>query len=157
VRHGRRELSDSMSEIVNDKQFMKRLGKHPKLETVEDYRKAVKAYHTLCEQERDGEGIFPDLAGLRLYLGKSKGELKLLMDGDGDFAMGLRDVFDEAQDMRESWLARKMCSDNRRAIGCMNALKQQENGGYTDKPVDSSEKTLTINVSGIKGGAKAFK
>jgi len=146
-----------MSEIVPNKEFMKRGGRKPKLDTVEDYRRAVLAYHSKCEAENDGEGVFPDLAGLRLYLGKSKGELKVLMDGDGELAQGIRDVFDEAQDMRESWLARKMTSDNKRAIGCMNALKQAENGGYTDKQVDTSEKTLTINVSGIKGGAKAFK
>ena len=59
--------------------------------------------------------------------------------------------------MRESWLARKMTSDNKRAIGCLNALKQPDNGGYIDKAVDTGERTLTINVAGIKGGAKAFK
>lgn len=146
-----------MSEIKPKKDFMSKGGRPRKLETVDDFRRGVLAYHKLCEEENGGEGVFPDLAGLRLYLRLSKADIKAMSEGDDEYAQGIRDVLAEAQDMRESWLARKMTSDNKRAIGCLNALKQPDNGGYIDKPVDTGEKTLTINVSGIKGGAKAFK
>jgi len=132
-------------------------GRPPRLETLEDFKAAVMKYHKECEEANDGQGIFPDEAGLRLSLGLKKAQLKALTDGDSEFAQGLRDILEEAQDMRESWLARKMTSDNKRAIGCLNALKQPGNGGYIDKAVDTGEKTLTINVTGIKGGAQAFK
>lgn len=136
-------------------------GRKRKIETVESFREAVMKYHKECEAANGGEGIFPDLAGLRLYLKKisgiTKADLKAMSEGDSEFAQGIRDILEEAQDMRESWLARKMTSDNKRAIGCLNALKQPDNGGYLDKAIDTGERTLTINVAGIKGGAKAFK
>ena len=50
-----------------------------------------------------------------------------------------------------------MTSDNKRAQGCMNALKQKDNGGYVDKPVETGARTLTVNVVGIPGGINAFK
>ena len=156
MRHRGWELS-GMSEIKPNKEFMNKGGRPLKLETVEDFRRGVYAYHAKCEAENDGEGVFPDFAGLRLYLKLSKADIKAMSEGDSEYAQGIRAVLDESQDMRESWLARKMTSDNKRAIGCLNALKQPENGGYIDKPVDTGEKTLTINVAGIKGGAKAFK
>ena len=136
-------------------------GRKRKIETVDAFRAAVMQYHQECEEANNGEGIFPDPAGLRLFLkktaGLTKSDLKAMSEGDSEFAQGIRDILDEAQDMRESWLARKMTSDNKRAIGCLNALKQPDNGGYIDKAVDTGERTLTINVAGIKGGAKAFK
>lgn len=139
-----------------ENKFDKR-GKPRKLETVDDYRRALRAYHAAQEAMNDGEGVIPDLAGFAVYIGMRKRDLIALSQGEDEFAMGLRDVLEESKDMRESWLVRKMTSDNKRAIGCMNALKQQDNGGYIDKPVDSGERTLTINVAGIKGGANAFK
>ena len=128
-------------------------GRPRNLETVDAVRRAVIDYHAQCEETE----TFPDLAGLRLFMKVTKGELKAMATGDSDYAVGVRRVLEEAQDMRESWLARKMTSDNKRAIGCMNALKQLDNGGYVDRPAESGEKTLTINVSKIKGGEKAFK
>ena len=51
---------------------------------------------------------------------------------------------------------RIMVTDNKRAQGCLNALKQKENGGYTDRPVESGEKTLKVQIMGV-GGWDAFK
>lgn len=110
-------------------------------------------YHAKCSEE----DVIPDLAGLRLFMKVTKDELKAMAAGDSDYAKGVRRVLEEAQDMRESWLIRKMTSDNKRAIGCMNALKQLDNGGYIDRPTENGEKTLTINVAKIGGGEKAFK
>ena len=58
---------------------------------------------------------------------------------------------------RTSWLSRHMVADNKKTNGCMNALKQEENGGYMDKPADNGEKVLRIKVDGIGGGMNAFK
>ena len=57
---------------------------------------------------------------------------------------------------RESWLIRKMTSDNKAVQGCLNALKQPQNGGYTDRPREGGEIRLTINLAGV-GGEEAFK
>jgi hypothetical protein len=58
---------------------------------------------------------------------------------------------------RESWLARHMVADNKKASGCMNALKQMENGGYMDRNVAQDDKTLRIKVDGIAGGLNAMR
>lgn len=71
--------------------------------------------------------------------------------------MQFRNAFEYAKCRRESWLTRKMVSDNKAANGCMNALKQKKNGGYTDRPVESNDKSLTININGVSGGWASFK
>ena len=50
-----------------------------------------------------------------------------------------------------------MTSDNKRAQGCLNALKQPQNGGYIDRPQDNGgEIKVTLNLGGV-GGESAFK
>ena len=49
-----------------------------------------------------------------------------------------------------------MTSDNKAVQGCLNALKQPLNGGYSDRPREGGEIRLTINLSGV-GGEEAFK
>jgi len=66
-----------------------------------------------------------------------------------------RDIFDEAKDRRESWLVRKMAADPKAANGCMNALKQEANGGYMDRAGGSGEITLKVKSDGV-GGMHAF-
>jgi hypothetical protein len=48
-----------------------------------------------------------------------------------------------------------MTKSNKLAQGCLNALKQEANGGYTDKPVDNGERKLVIELKGI--GENAYK
>lgn len=76
---------------------------------------------------------------------------------DGENAAAYKAVFDYAKARRESWLVRKMVAEPKVAAGCMNALKQKKNGGYTDRPIDSGEKTLNINIGGVGGGWASFK
>lgn len=71
-------------------------------------------------------------------------------------AEAFKEVLDEAAARRESYLVRIMVTDNKRAQGCLNALKQKENGGYTDRPAESQEKTLKVQILGV-GGWEAFK
>ena len=127
-------------------------GRKPKYETPASLRFMVEKYFDECNESR----TFPDYAGMKLYLKVSESTLKKYTDENHADYMGFRAVMEYAKDRRESWLVRKMTTDNKAAQGCLNALKQPINGGYVDKPVDNGEKTLNINVTGI-GGFKSFK
>lgn len=109
-----------------------------KIDNPQALEQAVESYFSLCESQ----GIFPDLAGMRLALGLSRKELDAL----GREA-SCRRVLEQAKDRRESWLVRRMISDNKAVSGCLNALKQPGNGGYMEKSPESSEKKLTIVLS----------
>ena len=50
-----------------------------------------------------------------------------------------------------------MVADNKKATGCMNALKQMENGGYQDKNIQKSDSVLRVKVDGLKGGLESMK
>jgi hypothetical protein len=77
-------------------------------------------------------------------------------EGNRDYEE-FRRIFSNAKLRRESWLARHMVADNKKANGCMNALKQEENGGYSDRKMDSGEKTLRVKIDQIAGGMNAMK
>ena len=44
-------------------------------------------------------------------------------------------------------------TESGRASGCMNALKQEKNGGYADKGAGPREQKLVICLSGVGSGA----
>ena len=100
--------------------------------------------------------VLPDEAGMLLYLGLRKRDFDYYCSDENPDHERYIDILEEAQLRRESYLSRVMSSDNKRAQGCMNALKQEKNGGYGDKP-DKGAKKLEIVVSGIPGGTDAFK
>ena len=112
--------------------------------TAAELKKAVDAY--FLDNEEKGE--FPDYAGMLIYLGIKEKTVKTYSQ-DEDY----KEVFDEAQLRRESFLVRRMTKDNKLAQGCLNALKQPINGGYTDRPIDSGERKIVIELSGIGEGA----
>jgi len=132
---------------------MAKRGPKRKYETPQKLAEAINEYFdTLKESE------FPDFPGMRIHLGISKRTLENYAKGDTEEAQAYRDVLDSAADRRESWLVRRMVTEPKAANGCMNALKQPDNGGYIDKPMqDNSDKVLTINLVGIVGGENAFK
>ena len=128
-------------------------GRKPKYVSAERLRAAVAAYFNDCAKK----GVFPDFAGMCISLKVSKKTLEKYCDPDlNPQAEEFQDVLEEAANRRESILVREMVKDNKKAQGCLNALKQKANGGYTDKPVDSGEKTLNIRLVGV-GGWDAFK
>lgn len=52
------------------------------------------------------------------------------------------------------WLENQMVTESGRATGCMNALKQEKNGGYADKAGQvRGEQKLIICLSGVGSGA----
>lgn len=117
-------------------------------ETPDKLREAIGIYFTQCQKSN----TFPDYAGMKVFLKIKERDVKAMCE-DQDFA----DVFEEAMYMRESFLSRRMTSDNKLANGCMNALKQPINGGYSDKYSDmKKESKLTLILGGV-GGERACK
>ena len=54
------------------------------------------------------------------------------------------------------WLENHMVTDGRCANGCMNALKQEKNGGYADRSApEKKQKRFSIVMQGVgKDAAK---
>ena len=97
------------------------------------------------------EGVFPDEAGMRMYLGLTHEMYKAYKD-DRTFEA----VFNWAQDMRESWAARRMAADPKSSSAYLAILKQPGNGGWVDRKPDKGDSTLVVKAAGV-GGVSAFK
>jgi len=120
-----------------------------KMYTPEELQAKVDEFFDKCERD----GTPPLLPQMLLYLGiRSRNTVINWCKDDPAY----QEVFDYAQLHREGYLLGRMVSDNKLAQGCLNALKQVENGGYLDRPADSGESKVTINLVGV-GGADAAK
>ena len=97
---------------------------------------------------RRAEGRFPKEAGMLLALDLSEEEYKKLSE-----ARLFKKEFDRARLARNDWLENQMVTESGRASGCMNALKQEKNGGYADKGAGPREQKLVICLSGVGSGA----
>jgi len=119
-------------------------GCRPKYSKLVDLKKAIDAYFDRC----DAQGVFPDEAGMMIQLKLRKKDIERLTDDETNPRADLyRDVFEEAMLRRKSDLMRRMVSDPKIANGCMNALKQLENGGLTDKPLENMDRTVHVKVA----------
>lgn len=101
----------------------------------------------------DEKGRFPTESGMLLFLGLV-GKKREDYLGKAKY----RDVWQAAKDRRIDWLENQMVTNPRCAQGCMNALKQEKNGGYVDKSVSndrSASKALKINLTGVGGKGAA--
>ena len=96
---------------------------------------------------RREENRFPTEAGMLLSLGLSEGEYKKLSE-DRMF----KKEFERARLARMDWLENQMVTESGRSSGCMNALKQEKNGGYADKAALREQK-LVVCLSGVGRGA----
>ena len=130
-----------------------------KLGSPEDMGRNVDRYFA----DREEKGEFPTFAGMLRYLGISKRTYyRYLNDDNGDESLteeerrGYRKVFEEAQLRREDFLEKRMVTDPRAANGCMNSLKQPQNGGFKDRFEGEIDAKITVNVIGV-GGENAFK
>lgn len=110
--------------------------------SVEEFDKAVKYYFKDCEETRN---VFPDEAGMLNLLDIEDEEFEALKGMEG-----YSRVIRWAKRRRTSWLERHMVESNRAANGCMNALKQEKNGGYSDRPQEKKGKQLIVKL-GILG------
>lgn len=127
---------------------MGKRGPKPGYGTPELLQEAIKKYFKECEDEN----VFPDYAGMCTFLDMTKEDLKKLGEKDEDYQR----VLDFAMQDRESWLSRRMADDNKKAQGCMNNLKQPQNGGYIDRPIENKTSEIKISLGGV-GGESAFK
>lgn len=98
--------------------------------------------------QRRAEGRFPTEAGMLLALDLSEEEYKKLSE-----ERVFKKEFDRARLARNDWLENQMVTESGRASGCMNALKQEKNGGYADKGAGPREQKLVICLSGVGSGA----
>ena len=116
--------------------------------TVEELQKKILFYFRDCEEVRL---VFPDEAGMLNYLD---------IEDDEYEAMKTEPGYDKlirwARRRRTSWLERAMVTGAKGSQGCMNALKQEKNGGYGDKPVETKERKLIVKIEGVTeiGGDK---
>lgn len=131
---------------------METRGRPPEYNTPQKLRIAVEGYFDDC----DKEGVFPDLAGMKRALKLSKRDIDEMTSDNNPACEDYRYIFECARDRRESWLARRMVTEPKAANGCMNALKQEQNGGYMDKSADKAPQTIKIVMDGV-GGMDAFK
>ncbi len=115
-----------------------------KREIALDLREKIDGYFA----EREAQGRFPTEAGLLLKLGLSEEEYARRL-GDARY----RPELERARLRRMDWLENQMVTESGRATGCMNALKQEKNGGYADKAGTGGEKRLIIRLEGVGSGA----
>lgn len=128
-------------------------GRRPEWNDYKKLRLAVDKYFEDCKITDE----FPDYAGMLIALQIDKEDVQAMCAEDAPNCAEYRRIFKIAKLRRESWLARHMVADNKKATGCMNALKQEENGGYQDKNIQQGDRTLKIKVDGIGGGMNAMK
>ena len=113
-------------------------GRKPTYSDPKVLRQKVDDYFKECDEKR----VFADYAGMRIYLKLSKEDIEDLCDDEAYKA-----IFDYARDRRESALVRKMVTDPKAAQGCKNALAMPENGGYSDKAAEKTDRKITIKQS----------
>lgn len=113
-------------------------GRKPTYSDPKYLRQKVDEYFLECDAKR----VFADYAGMRIYLKLSKEDIDDLCDDPV-----YKSIFDYARDRRESALVRKMVTDPKAAQGCKNALAMPENGGYSDKAAEKTDRKITIKQS----------
>ena len=130
-----------------------------KVGTPEDMKRNVDRYFA----DREEKGEFATFAGMLQFLGISKRTYyRLINEDNGDETLteeerkAYRKIFEDAQLRREDFLEKRMVTDPRAANGCMNSLKQPQNGGFKDRFEGEIDAKITVNVVGV-GGENAFK
>lgn len=122
----------------------KNKGGRPPDPTVEELNAAIDAYF----ESREAEGKFPTESGMLIYLGWIGEKGKRFLEKPA-----YQEALESASKRRQDWLENKMVTDGRCANGCMNALKQEKNGGYLDRSVaaGNKQKSLNVRLTGVGG------
>ena len=108
---------------------------------VKKFQKAIDSYFEECKADEDR---LPDFRGMFVSMGILEEDVDAYLEAHPEKADKYRRALKFAQYRRESWLSRNMVSDNKKSYGCMNALKQEQNGGYTDRPVADKKQRIEI-------------
>lgn len=116
--------------------------------TVDEFKQKIMFYFRDCEEVRL---VFPDEAGMLNYLDIEDEEYEALKSEPG-----YDKLIRWARRRRTSWLERAMVNNAKSTTGCMNALKQEKNGGYSEKPETKKERQLIVKIEGVTeiGGKK---
>lgn len=134
---------------------METRGRRPEWKDYKKLRTAVDEYFDLCAENPN---VLPDYAGMLLHLQIDKEDAAAMQSENWPNYMEFRRIFNMAKLRRESWIARRMAVDNKAANGCFNLLKQEENGGYSDRGAQKNQdKKIVLKLDGIPGGMDAFK
>ena len=112
----------------------------------ESLENAIEKYFSDCK----ADGVFPDEAGMIVFLDISESTYERYSKDEE-----LRPIIARARADRESWLVRRMTGEPKLAQGCLNALKQPKNGGYTDRPAEDGPREFVVTIKGA--GADPFK
>lgn len=125
----------------------KNKGGRPRLESPASLENRVIDYFETCT----AGGRFPTESGMLLHLGLC-GERARAALANPKYA----DIWERAKLRRMDWLENQMVTEPRCANGCMNALKQEKNGGYADKSLpENKPRQLRIVMDGVgKNAAK---
>ena len=120
------------------------LGGRPRDPTVDELKESIQEYIDKCE----GVGRFPTESGMMIHLGLVGDKMQRYLAKPE-----YKNVWLRAQQVRID----KMVTDPKCATGCMNALKQEKNGGYVDRTVtDNKPKSLNIKLDGVGGKGAAL-
>lgn len=119
-------------------------GGRPKYNKYRDFRKKVDEYFVECNEL----GVFPDEKGMYVFMNIFEEDIEPLISEDNPDADEYLRILKLARYRRESWLSRNMVADNKMASGCMNALKQEQNGGYTDRPISDKKQRVEVVLPG---------
>lgn len=144
---------------------MGKRGPKPRYAEPEDLERAVNEYFDQCEED----GVFPDEAGMRVFLNLSRSRLDALASPPSSDCTDsktiqedytgennnynykkYREILARARDRRESWLARTATSTPKLAQGCLVALRQPSNGGWIDKNAGEQGASVSITFIGSK-------
>lgn len=120
-------------------------GRKPTYNDPKVLRIKIDDYFQDCEQKR----VFPDYAGLRIFLKVTKQDIADLCDPavTEEKSEEYQEIFEYAKDRRESALVRRMVTDPKCAQGCKNALAMPENGGYSDKAAEKQDRKIRIDTT----------
>jgi hypothetical protein len=117
-----------------------------KYTTPDELRAKVEEF---LDKYRDTPGIL--LPNMLLYLGISRAQAEALRKQGDEWV----EIFEFAKLHREAYLLANMVTDNKKAQGCLNALKQPENGGYVDRFQNHEQGKVTVDVANVGGIAAA--
>jgi triphosphoribosyl-dephospho-CoA synthetase len=117
--------------------------------TVEEFDKEIESYFKTCQEE----GIFPDEAGLILFLGLEQEEYRRLREGKR--GKGYAAAISRARLRRESIIVRELYNTEKAATGKIFVARQPENGGLTDKHKEAAA-PVTVKVRLAGAGENPF-
>jgi len=111
--------------------------------SAKQFEKTIESYFKTCEEA----GVFPDEAGLILFLGLEREEYERLRDGKRGKAYAA--ALSKARLRRESIIVRELYNTEKAATGKIFVARQPENGGLTDKPREAhAPVTVEVRLAG---------